>query len=229
MIKGVETSLQNLATDCIDIYQLHTWCESWNVADEIFETGERLKKEGKIRAFGISTTESFPECVIGALKTGVIDTLQLIFNLFEQHPRETILPVCREMDVATIIRVPFDEGSLTGKYTGDETFPEDDFRSLYFRDNNLKASVQRVEKIREWATKNVPDMSLAELALRWVLSHDDANNVIPGIRNIRQAELNTAPSDGMLLSKEQLTGLKRFAWRRNPWDDDLQDLNEILA
>ncbi|MFB3784779.1 MAG: aldo/keto reductase [bacterium] len=227
--EGVETSLKNLGTDCIDMYQLHTWCETWNTVDEIFELGENLKKQGKIRAFGISTTESYPECVIGALQTGAIDTLQVIFNLFEQHPRETLLPVCRQLGVGTIIRVPYDEGSLTGKYKGDETFPEEDFRSIYFHGDNLKASVQRVEKIREWADVNLPGMPLAELALRWVLSHAEVNTVIPGIRNLRQAELNTAPSDGRLLSGAHLRELKKFAWRRNPWVEDLPLLEEVLG
>ncbi len=226
IISGVETSLKNLKVDCLDIYQLHTWCETWNTVDEIFETAEKLKKEGKIRAFGISTTESYPECVLGAIKTGVVDSLQLIFNLFEQHPRETLLPICQEYDVATIIRVPFDEGALTGKYKGDEIFPDDDFRSIYFRKDNLKASVQRVDKIRQWAEQALPDMAMAELALRWVLSHQDANAVIPGIRNIRQAELNTAPSDGNKLNEDQLKALKKFAWRRNPWNEDLPLLDD---
>lgn len=227
IVQGVETSLKNMDVDCLDIYQLHTWCESWNTVDEIFEAGEKLKKDGKILAYGISATESFPENVIGALETGAVDTLQLIFNLFEQHPRETLLPACEKQGTATIIRVPFDEGCLTGKYTGDETFGEDDFRSIYFRGNNLKASVQRVDKIKEWAQKNVPDMPMAELALRWVLSHDTVDTVIPGIRNLRQAELNTAPSDGKFLSKEQLRELQLFAWRRNPWVEDLPLLEEL--
>ena len=228
IVKGVETSLKNLDTDCLDVYQLHTWCETWNTADEIFSTMEKLKKQGKIRAFGISTTESFPECVIGALQTGVVDSLQVIFNLFEQHPRETLLPCCEQHGVATIIRVPYDEGALTGKYQGNETFPPDDFRSIYFHGQNLKATVQRVEKIRAWAEKNAPGMSLAELSLRWVLSHSETDTVIPGIRTLRQAELNTAPSDGKFLTPEQLRDLKSFAWRRNPWVEDLPLLNEIL-
>ena len=228
IVKGVETSLKNLKTDCLDVYQLHTWCETWNTVDEIFSTMEKLKKDGKILAFGISTTESFPECVIGALQTGVVDSLQVIFNLFEQHPRDTLLPICKTYGTATIIRVPFDEGTLTGKYKGNETFPSDDFRTIYFHGHNLKASVQRVEKIREWADKNVPGMSLAELSLRWVLSHADVDTVIPGIRTVRQAELNTAPSDGKNLSPSQLRDLKRFAWRRNPWMDDLPLLDEVI-
>ena len=227
IIQGVETSLKNLDVECLDIYQLHTWCESWNTVDEIFEAGERLKKEGKILAYGISATESFPENVIGALETGAIDSLQMIFNLFEQHPRETLLPACERHGVGTIIRVPFDEGSLTGKYTGNETFGEDDFRSLYFRGNNLKATVQRVNKIKEWKDRNLPDMSMAELALRWVLSHETVDTVIPGIRNLRQAELNTAPSDGNYLSAQQLRELKQYAWRRNPWAEDLDLLENI--
>ncbi len=228
IVNGVETSLKNLDTDCLDIYQLHTWCETWNGIEEIFETAEKLKQQGKIQAFGISTTESYPECVIPAIRTGTVDSLQLIFNIFEQHPRETLLPICKEYGTATIIRVPFDEGTLTGKYKGDETFPADDFRSIYFHGDNLKATVQRVEKLKEWASKNIPGMPMAELALRWVLSHEEMDVVIPGIRNVRQAELNTAPSDGRYLNEEQLRALKQFAWRRNPWVDDLPFLDDIL-
>jgi aryl-alcohol dehydrogenase-like predicted oxidoreductase len=228
IVTGVETSLNNLGVDCLDVYQLHTWCETWNTADEIFETAETLKQQGKIQAFGISTTESYPECVIGAIKTGVVDSLQLIFNLFEQHPRETLLPICEEHGTATIIRVPFDEGVLTGKYKGNETFSDNDFRKIYFHGNNLKASVQRVEKIREWAKRNLPDMPLAELALRWVLSHAEVDTVIPGIRNACQAELNTAPSDRKALTAEQLHQLKQFAWRRNPWVEDLPMLDDSM-
>ena len=228
VVKGVETSLKNLGVEAIDVYQLHTWCETWNVADELFETLIKLKQEGKILAIGISTTESYPECVIPALQTGVIYALQVIFNLFEQHPRETLLPVCEQHDVGVIIRVPFDEGALTGKYKGDETFTDDDFRSIYFHGDNLKATVQRVEKIREWAERNTPGMSLAELALRWILSHSETDVVIPGIRTVRHAEWNTAPSDGRILTPGQLRDLRRFAWRRNPWWEDLPLLEESV-
>lgn len=226
IVEGVEFSLRNLGVDCIDIYQLHTWCETWNIADHVFETGEMLKKQGKIRAFGISTTESFPEQVIPALQTGTVNSLQFIFNLFEQHPAYTLLPTCVDKQVMTIARVPFDESSLTGKYQGDETFQDGDFRQLYFRGKNLKATVQRVEAIREWKDKNLPDMSMAELALRWVLSHDDVDVVIPGMRNPRQVELNTAPSDGQTLTPAQMKELAAFAWRRNPWMEDLRMLEE---
>ncbi len=231
MVQGVETSLKRLGMEALDIYQLHTWCETWNTQDEIFETAEKLKIEGKIKAFGISTTEGFPECVIDAVNSGAVDTVQVIFNLFEQHPRETVLQACKNNDVFTIIRVPFDEGSLTGKYKGDEDFgsEEDDFRAIYFHGDNLKATVQRVEKIREWKDKNLPNMSMAELALRWVLSHGEVGTVIPGIRNVRQAEMNTAPSDGKTVSREHLIELKKFAWRRNPWVEDLPMLEDVIA
>ncbi len=223
----VETSLKNLGVDCIDVYQLHTWNETWNTRDDLFERLEKLKQSGKVKYVGISTTEGYPECVIPALKTGIIDSLQLIFNLFEQHPRETLLPLCHKHHIGTIIRVPFDEASLTGKFKGDETFPKDDFRSIYFRGNNLKHTVQRVEKIRAWAERNVPGMSMAELALRWVLSHEEVDVVIPGIRTPLHAERNTAPSDGIRLSDKQINELKAFAWRRNPWAEDLPPLEPI--
>ncbi|MBI1387658.1 MAG: aldo/keto reductase [bacterium] len=227
IVQGVEFSLKNLGVECLDIYQLHTWCENWNCVDEIFNAAEKLKKDGKIHAFGISTTESFPEQVIPALQTGVVDSLQVIYNLFEQHPAYTIFPVCKQQDVFVIARVPFDEAVLTGKFKGDETFDSSDFRSIYFRGNNLKAAVQRVEKIKQWAQSNVPGMSMPELALRYCLSSDEVSTVIPGIRTERHAVLNTAPSDGVKLSNEQLKDLVRFAWRRNPWVDDLPLLEEL--
>ncbi|MDP8242932.1 MAG: aldo/keto reductase [Candidatus Hinthialibacter antarcticus] len=227
LIEGVEFSLKNLQTDCIDVYQLHTWCETWNGVDEIYSAAEKLKKDGKIRAFGISTTENFPEQVIPALQSGVVDSLQVIFNLFEQHPAYTILPHCKDNDIFVIVRVPFDEAALTGKFTGNEVFAEDDFRSRYFRGDNLKATVQRVEQIKEWAKTNTPDMSMPELALRFTLSHDQTGSVIPGIRNTRHAELNTAPSDGKRLTDAQIKDLMKFAWRRNPWVENLLTLEKI--
>lgn len=226
--KEVETSLTNMGIDCIDLYQLHTWCETWNTRDDLFAVLEKLKTSGKVKYTGISTTEGYPECVIPALKTGIIDSLQLIFNLFEQHPRDTLLPLCHKHHIGVIVRVPFDEASLTGKFQGDERFAKDDFRSIYFRKNNLKHTVERVEKIKEWANQNVPGMSLPELALRFVLSHEDVDVVIPGIRTPRHAELNTAPSDGIRLPEKQMKELKAFAWRRNPWDEDLAPLEPIL-
>lgn len=227
VVDGVDFSLKNLGVERIDVYQLHTWCETWNTADSLFAALEKLKKEGKVAAVGISTTESFPECVVGALRTGVIDTLQVIFNLFEQHPRDTIFPVCREEDVGIIVRVPFDEGVLTGKFTADTKFSDTDFRSLYFRGGNLAASVERVEVLREWKEANCPDGTLADLALAWVLSHDDISSVIPGIRNVRQADLNTAAAELPRLSAEHLRDLKKYAWRRNPWVEELPRLEEL--
>ncbi|MBN1442204.1 MAG: aldo/keto reductase [Planctomycetes bacterium] len=227
VVEGVDFSLQNLRAERIDIYQLHTWCETWNTADELLAALEKLKKDGKVAAVGISTTESYPECVIGALRTGVIDSLQVIFNLFEQHPRDSIFPVCREEDVGIIVRVPFDEGVLTGKFTAGTTFSETDFRRHYFRGNNLAASIERVEVLRRWKEANYPDGTLADLALAWVLSHDDVGSVIPGIRNVRQADLNTAAAKMPRLSAETLRDLKKYAWRRNPWVDDLPMLADL--
>ncbi len=229
IIKGAESSLKNLQIDCIDLYQLHTWCETWNTCDEIFEAGEQLKKDGKIQAYGISTTEAYPECVISALHTGVIDSLQMIFNLFEQHPRDTLLPICQQYQIGTIIRVPFDEGSLTGKYKGNEKFPPDDFRSIYFKGTNLRATVERVEQIREWKEQKLPHLSMVEFALKWILSHGDVDVVIPGTRNEKQAEINTSPSDGNYLSEEHLRKLQKFAWRRNPWKEDLPPLVQVTG
>ena len=227
VVEGVEFSLRNLGVECLDVYQLHTWCESWSTADDLFAVADRLKRQGKIRAFGISTTESFPECVLGELRTGAVDTLQVIFNLFEQHPRETLFPTCQEFDVGVIVRVPFDEGVLTGKFTADSTFPADDFRRHYFRGQNLRAAVERVDVIREWQEQELPDLSLADLALAWILSHEAVGTVIPGIRNISQAEKNLAAAALPRLTAAQLNAVSRFAWRRNPWAEDLPTLEDL--
>lgn len=227
VVEGVEYSLRHLAVERLDLYQLHTWCETWNTSDDLFATLERLKTSGKVRAIGISTTESYPECVIGALESGVVDSVQVIFNLFEQHPRETILPACERHGVGVIARVPFDEGALTGKFGPETRFGSDDFRSIYFREGNLAATVERVERIRAWKEERWPHGSLADLALSWVLSHREVTSVIPGMRRPEQVDLDTRAAGLPRLTVEELRDLRRFAWRRNPWAERLPRLEDL--
>ncbi len=221
IIEQCEGSLRRLERDHLDIYQFHTWATAFNVQDEWFEAMMKLKQQGKIRAIGVSVPDATPDNVMGALALGKVEAVQVIYNIFEQYPRWNLFPVCEKLGIGVIIRVPFDEGALTGKYTVKTIFPEGDVRRHYFRGRNLPAVVKRVEKIREFKDKRHPHMSMAEYALRFSLSHTAVNTVIPGIRDVQQAEMNVAASDGNGLSAEELEELKQFAWRKDFWREEV--------
>jgi aryl-alcohol dehydrogenase-like predicted oxidoreductase len=221
IIEQCEGSLRRLQRDHLDIYQFHTWAAAFNVRDEWLKAMTKLKQQGKIRAIGVSVPDTAPDSVIGALALGKVESVQVICNIFEQYPQSNLFPVCEKLGIGVIVRVPFDEGALTGKYTVKTTFPEGDVRRRYFRGNNLAAVVERVEKVREFKHKRHPSMSMAEYALRYCLSHSAVSTVIPGIRNVQQAEMNIAASDGNWLSAEELDELKQFAWQKDFWHDEV--------
>lgn len=221
IIEQCEGSLRRLQRDHLDIYQFHTWATAFNVQDEWFEAMAKLKQQGKILALGVSVPDTTPDNVIGALALDRVQSVQVIYNIFEQYPQWNLLPVCEKLGIGVIVRVPFDEGALTGKYTTQTTFPEGDVRRRYFRGRNLPAVINRVEKIREFKNKRHPHMSMAEYALRFCLSHAAVNTVIPGIRNVQQAEMNLAASDGLWLDSNELQELKQFAWRKDFWHEEV--------
>lgn len=221
IIEQCEGSLRRLQRDHLDIYQFHTWATAFNVQDEWFEAMAKLKQQGKIHALGVSVPDTTPDNVIGALALDRVQSVQVIYNIFEQYPQWNLLPVCEKLGIGVIVRVPFDEGALTGKYTTQTTFPEGDVRRRYFRGRNLPAVINRVEKIREFKNKRHPHMSMAEYALRFCLSHSAVNTVIPGIRNVQQAEMNLAASDGLWLDSNELQELKQFAWRKDFWHEEV--------
>ncbi len=221
IIEQCEGSLRRLQRDHLDIYQFHTWAAAFNVQDEWFEAMTKLKQQGKIRAIGVSVPDAAPDNVIGALALGKVESVQVIYNIFEQYPQRNLFPVCEKLGIGVIVRVPFDEGALTGKYTAETAFPEGDMRRRYFRGNNLAAVVKRVEKVYAFKNKRHPHMSMAEYALRFSLSHTAVNAVIPGIRSVQQAEMNIAASDGKWLSAEELEELKQFAWRKDFWHEEV--------
>jgi aryl-alcohol dehydrogenase-like predicted oxidoreductase len=213
--QNIEERLQNLGTDCIDILQLHTWTRAWNHHPAPFEILHKLREEGKIRFVGVSTPEDDQHSVIDLMKNGYVDVVQLIYNIFEQEPAAELLPAARKHQVGTIIRVVFDEGALTGKFGYDTTFAADDFRRNYFAGDRLHRTVKRVEKIKQ----DIKDTSLAmpQVALRFVLDHPAVSTVIPGIRNISQAEKNIAVSELPPLSEAVHLRLRNHAWRRAFW------------
>lgn len=221
IIDQCEVSLKRLNIDCIDVLQFHTWTAGFNVQDEWFEAVSKLKQEGKVKAFGASVPDKTPDNIIGSIANGRIDTVQVIFNIFEQYPAFNLFPVCEKHKTAVIVRVPFDEGALTGKYTEETTFPEGDVRKHYFRNNNLKAVVNRVRNIDKNRSENYKQMSLAEYALRFCLSHSAVSTVIPGIRSVEQAIMNAKASDGKKLLKDELAKISGYYWRKDFWSEEV--------
>ena len=167
--KNIEERLKNLGTDCIDILQLHTWTRAWNHDPVPFGILQKLRKEGKIRYIGISTPEDDQNSVIELMEKGYVDIVQVIYNIFEQEPAAQLLPKAKEHQIGTIIRVVFDEGSLTGKFTSGTTFADNDFRRNYFAGDRLDRTIQRVEKIKE-DIKNT-GLGMPQVALRFALDH----------------------------------------------------------
>ena len=216
IVACTERSLKNLNTDCLDLQQLHVWHDDWAEAPEWKEAVRRLKAEGKIRFFGLSINDYEPENGLKAIRTGLVDTIQVIYNLFEQAPSERLFPACNEHRVGVIVRVPFDEGSLTGALRPDTVFQKDDFRADYFRGDRLREVCERVQAfdflIRDEIT------TPAQAALKFCLSHPAVSTVIPGMRKVRHVEANARVSDGRLLTPEELAKLKPLAWRRNFYD-----------
>ena len=213
--RSVEERIQNLGTEAIDILQLHSWTRAWNDNPLPLQILAELKKEGKVRAIGISTPEQDQNCAVQLMRDGVIDSLQVIYNIFEQEPAAQILPVAAETSTAVIVRVAFDEGVLTGKYTAGHQFPEGDFRRNYFASDRMARAAARVEKLK--ADLEGSDRTLPETALSFVLAHPSVSTVIPGIRNIQPAEANTSVSDLPPLDENTLSKLRTHNWRRGIW------------
>ena len=206
-----ETSLRNLGLDIVDLQQFHVWSDSWAVDDRWQRAVDDLKREGLVRAIGISVNRFEPTNVIQALRTGVVDSVQVVYNLFDQGAADELFPVCRELGVAVIARVPFDEGSLTGTLTPDTTWPAGDFRNIYFAQDRLTETCRRVDVVRE----DVPaGTSMPELALRFILSNQDVTTIIPGMRRPRHVDANLLASDGIALGPGLLDRLTRHRWDR---------------
>ena len=213
IIRCTERSLKHLETDCLDLQQLHVWAERWLEETEWIETLQDLKTEGKIRFIGVSVNDHEPETAIKLIRSGWADTLQVIYNIFDQSPAERLLPLAQEEGIGIIARCPFDEGSLTGKLRADTVFPEGDWRREYFRGTRLKETVERVEGLNFLIRNEI--QSLPQAALKFCLSHPAVSCVIPGMRRPSHVEENVSASDGKGLTPVELRLLSRHAWPRN--------------
>ena len=208
-----EKSLENLGVECVDLLQFHVWSDSWADDPRWRRTLEELKREGVIRAAGISVNRWEPENGLQALGSGAIDAVQVIYNIFDQAPEDRLFPLCRELDVGVIARVPFDEGSLTGTLTRESTWPAGDWRNTYFVPENLHASVERAERLRPLIPRGG---TMPELALRFILSSPDVATVIPGMRKLSHVDQNLAASERGGLPEPLLAELRAHRWDRSP-------------
>ncbi len=212
IISSTEKSLKNLGRERIDLQQLHVWNPEW-IDSEIWRRAfEDLKESGKVRFVGVSINDHQPDSALELVRTGLIDSVQVIYNIFDQSPEPRLMPLCREMDIGVLARVPLDEGALTGKITEHTTFPEGDFRNRYFRGERKREVVRHVAALE----KDLEGFgSLAEIALRFCLSNLAVSSVIPGMRTVRNVELNVAASDAGPLPLDLQAILKKHAWEKN--------------
>jgi aryl-alcohol dehydrogenase-like predicted oxidoreductase len=210
IVRSTETSLRNLGVDCIDLQQFHVWNDRWASRSEWREAVLKLKAAGKVRHFGISINDYQPENGLAAADTGLIDAFQVIYNIFEQTPEHKLFPYCTQNDIGVIVRVPLDEGALTGNITPETVFPPGDFRQQYFRGSRKKEVKEHVDRLRFLLHDGVE--TLTEAALRFTLSNSVVSTVIVGMRTVAHAEANCAVSDGRLLPKDDLLALRSHAW-----------------
>lgn len=222
IVEYVQRSLTNAGLDHFDLIQLHTWDDSWIEDDRWAMQIAELCQQELVTAVGISINRWEPWNGVKAVRSGLIDSVQVIYNIFDQNPEDELFPACREMDVAVIARVPFDEGTLTGTLTKDSSWPEGDWRNIYFVPENLVPSVERAEALKslllEWneSHPDQPDLTLPELALRFIISNPDVSTIIPGMRKLAHVQSNLAASDAGPLSPELIHELRKHRWERKP-------------
>jgi len=216
LISSTEQSLRNLGLEAIDLQQLHVWNPGW-IGNEEWRRGlEEIKRSGKVRFVGVSINDHQPDTALELIETGLIDTVQVIYNIFDQTPEQSLLPLCAEKGIGVIARVPFDEGSLTGSITSETVFEPGDFRERYFQGDRRREVEQRVEALR--GDLAGVDGSLPEIALRFCLSNPAVSTVIPGMRKVRNVESNCFASERGPLDGATLKTLERHRWNKNFYD-----------
>lgn len=220
--KFVHRSLENARLERIDLMQFHTWDDNWLKDDRWFYKLDDLRSQRLISAIGISLNRWEPWNGIAAVKTGQIDAVQVIYNVFDQNPEDDLFPACDEMNVAVIARVPFDEGTLTGTLTRDSKWPDRDWRNTYFVADNLIPSVERADALKDllksWNEEHrgEQEITLPNLALRFILSNSTVSTIIPGMRKLAHVHNNLSASDSGPLPPELLAQLKQHRWVRKP-------------
>ena len=213
--ENIAAPLAHLGAGKIDLLQLHTWTRAWNRNPTPFKVLRQLQREGLLGLIGVSTPEQDQNSVIDLMRGGWVDAVQVIYNLFDQEPAAELLDTAKECGVGVIVRVAFDEGVLTGKFTAETRFAPDDFRAKYFEGDRLGRAVAHAEEVRKDLAGT--NLTLAQAALQFVLAHPAVSTVIPGIRNVAQADANCGVSDLPPLPAALLERLRRHNWRRGVW------------
>jgi aryl-alcohol dehydrogenase-like predicted oxidoreductase len=209
-----EKSLRNMDVSTVDLQQFHVWTDEWANDTRWQRAVSSLKEEGLVRAIGISINRWQPANVLKALATDLIDCVQVVYNIFDQAPEDELFVECRRRNIAVIARVPFDEGSLTDTLNADTTWPQGDFRNIYFQPDNLRQTIDRVAALRPHVPRG---MTMPELALRFILQNRDVSTVIPGMRRLKNVQANLSASDGRPLDGALTAELGRHRWDR--WID----------
>jgi aryl-alcohol dehydrogenase-like predicted oxidoreductase len=210
----VHSSLKNSGLEKFDLMQFHVWEDDWVEDERWSKKMDELKSQGLVGAVGISINRWEPWNGVRAVRSGHVDAVQVIYNIFDQNPEDELFPACREMDVAVIARVPFDEGTLTGTLTKESTWPEGDWRNTYFVPENLIPSVERADALKPVAER--AGLSMPEMSLRFILSNPTVSTIIPGMRKLKNVESNAAASDDGPLDDELLAELRPHRWERKP-------------
>ena len=211
--ESIHQSLKNTGLESLDLVLLHTWEDSWLDDDRWATKLDELRSAGLIHAFGISVNRWEPWNGVRTVQSGLVDVVQVIYNIFDQNPEDELFPACVERDVAIVARVPFDEGSLAGALTKESSWPEGDWRKGYFVPENLHSSVEHAEALRPVVPEG---MTMPEMALRFILSNPNVSTVIPGMRKGRYVEANVAASEAGPLPEELLEKLRAHRWERQP-------------
>ncbi|MFW6096994.1 MAG: aldo/keto reductase [Chloroflexota bacterium] len=206
-------SLENLGVSTIDLQQFHVWEDGWAQDERWQRAIDDMKREGLIRAMGISINRWEPWNALESLRTGQLDAVQVIYNIFDQAPEDELFPLCEELNIGVIARVPFDEGTLTGNLTKESTWPEGDWRNSYFVPENLQSSVEHADALRPLVP---PHMTMAQMALRFILSNPTVSTTIPGMRKLAHVEDNIGVSDGEVLPPALIEELRNHRWDREP-------------
>jgi aryl-alcohol dehydrogenase-like predicted oxidoreductase len=209
----VPKSLENAGLESFDLIQFHTWEDSWVEDDRWVQKVSDLISQGLFQAIGISLNRWESWNGVKAVRSGLVDAVQVIYNIFEQRPEDELFPACEEKDVAVIVRVPFDEGTLTGTLTKESTWPKGDWRNTYFVPENLIPSVERADALKQLLPAG---MTMPEMSLRFILTHPIISTIIPGMRKLRHVESNMRASNGGPLPNELHTMLRTHRWDRKP-------------
>jgi aryl-alcohol dehydrogenase-like predicted oxidoreductase len=208
--QATETSLRNLGLETVDVQQLHTWTDAWVRQGDWADAVAALKAAGKIRLFGVSIRNHDPASVLELVRSGLVDTIQVIYNVFDQSPQDELLDAALEHGVGVIVRVPFDEGGLAGRIRPDTTFPEGDFRNDYFAGDRLRETYERVQAIT--SDLGITDDEIASVALRFCLSQEAVSTVIAGMRALANVARNVAAIEQPPLDAAQLAKLRAHRW-----------------